>query len=178
MPLYDAGDAEGALYFVMPVVPGPSLRARLDAQRQLPIAAAVRIASEVAAALAHAHRMGVIHRDIKPENILLQDGQVLVADFGIGKAVRDAPGDTRTQMGMRVGRPAYMSPEQAVGEDVDGRSDLYSLACMLHEMLVGEAPFTGPSVRAVIAKRFESRSAWTCRPPSTRRACARTTAIA
>jgi eukaryotic-like serine/threonine-protein kinase len=135
-------------------VPGQSLRERLDTQRQLPIADAVRIASEVAGTLDHAHRVGIVHRDIKPENIMLQDGHVLVADFGIGKAISDAPGDTLTQIGMSVGTPAYMSPEQAVGEEVDGRSDLYSLGCVLYEMLVGEPPFTGPTVQAVIAKRF------------------------
>ncbi len=154
LPLYDSGDAGDALYYVMPVVQGQSLRDRLDTQRQLPIADAVRVASEVAAALDHAHRLGIVHRDIKPENILLQDGHALVADFGIGKAISDAPGDTLTQMGMSVGTPAYMSPEQAVGEEVDGRSDLYSLGCVLYEMLVGETPFTGPTVQAVIAKRF------------------------
>ncbi len=154
LPLYDSGDADGTLFYVMPVVQGQSLRDRLDTQRQLPIADAVRIASEVARALDHAHRLGIIHRDIKPENIMLQHGHVLVADFGIGKAISDAPGDRLTQMGMSVGTPAYMSPEQAVGEEVDGRSDLYSLGCVLYEMLVGEPPFTGPTVQAVIAKRF------------------------
>ncbi|MFO0071760.1 MAG: protein kinase domain-containing protein, partial [Gemmatimonas sp.] len=141
-------------FYVMPVVQGQSLREQLETKRQLPIADAVRIASEVAGALDHAHRLGIIHRDIKPENIMLQDGHVLVADFGIGKAISDAPGDTLTQVGMSVGTPAYMSPEQAVGEEVDGRSDLYSLGCVLYEMLVGEPPFTGPTVQAVIAKRF------------------------
>ncbi|MCA2992143.1 protein kinase, partial [Gemmatimonas sp.] len=154
LPLYDSGDADGTLFYVMPVVQGQSLREQLETQRQLPIADAVRIASEVAGALDHAHRLGIIHRDIKPENIMLQDGHVLVADFGIGKAISDAPGDTLTQVGMSVGTPAYMSPEQAVGEEVDGRSDLYSLGCVLYEMLVGEPPFTGPTVQAVIAKRF------------------------
>src|ERR1019366_1851048 len=96
----------------------------------------------------------IIHRDVKPENIMLQDGHALVADFGIGKAVGDVASDTLTQTGMTVGTPAYMSPEQAVGEPVDGRSDLYSLGCVLYEMLVGEQPFTGPTVQAVIAKRF------------------------
>ncbi len=154
LPLFDSGDAEGTLFYVMPVVQGQSLRERLDAQRQLPIADAVRIASEVAGALDHAHRLGIVHRDIKPENIMLQDGHVLVADFGIGKAISDTSGDTLTQVGMSVGTPAYMSPEQAVGEEVDGRSDLYSLGCVLYEMLIGEPPFTGPTVQAVIAKRF------------------------
>jgi serine/threonine-protein kinase len=154
LPLYDSGDADGTLFYVMPVVQGTSLRDKLEAQRQLPITDAVRIASEVAGALDHAHRVGIVHRDIKPENIMLQDGHVLVADFGIGKAISDAPGDTLTQVGMSVGTPAYMRPEQAVGEDVDGRSDLYSLGCVLYEMLVGEPPFTGATVQAVIAKRF------------------------
>ncbi len=154
LPLYDSGDADGALFYVMPVVQGQSLRDRLDAVRQLPMTEAVRIASEVAGALDHAHRLGIIHRDIKPENIMLQDGHALVADFGIGKAISDTTGDTLTQVGMSVGTPAYMSPEQAVGDEVDGRSDLYSLGCVLYEMIVGEPPFAGPTVQAVIAKRF------------------------
>jgi serine/threonine-protein kinase len=154
LPLYDSGDADGALFYVMPVVQGSSLRERLIAEPQLPLPEAVRIATEVAGALDHAHRLGIVHRDIKPENILLQNGHVLVADFGIGKAISDAPSDTLTQAGMSVGTPAYMSPEQAVGEEVDGRSDLYSLGCVLYEMIVGEPPFTGPTVQAVIAKRF------------------------
>ena len=154
LPLYDSGDADGALYYVMPNVQGQSLRDTLDTQPQLPIAEAVRIASEVADALDHAHRLGIIHRDIKPENIMLQNGHALVADFGIGKAISDTTSDTLTQAGMSVGTPAYRSPEQAVGEEVDGRSDLYSLGCVLYEMIVGEPPFTGPAVQAVIAKRF------------------------
>jgi serine/threonine-protein kinase len=154
LPLFDSGEASGALYYVMPNVQGQSLRDRLEAEGPLPVADAVRIAAEVAGALDHAHRHQVVHRDIKPENIMLQDGHALVADFGIGKAVSEAEGDTLTQAGMSVGTPAYMSPEQAVGETVDGRSDLYSLGCVLYEMLVGEPPFTGPNVQAVIAKRF------------------------
>ena len=154
LPLFDSGESDGALYYVMPVVHGQSLRDRLDAEGQLPIADAVRIAHEVAGALDHAHRHDVIHRDIKPENIMLQDGHALVADFGIGKAVSDSGADTLTQAGTSIGTPAYMSPEQAVGEAMDGRSDLYSLGCVLYEMLVGEPPFTGPTVQAVIAKRF------------------------
>ena len=154
LPLYDSGEADGTLFYVMPVVKGRSLREQLDAQRQLPVADAVRIASEVAGALDHAHRLGIVHRDIKPENIMLLDGHALVADFGIGKAISDTASDTLTHVGMSVGTPAYMSPEQAVGEDVDGRSDLYSLGCVLYEMIVGEPPFTGPTVQAVIAKRF------------------------
>ena len=154
LPLFDSGEAAGALFYVMPNVQGQSLRDRLTAMSRLPVEDAIRIAEEVAGALDHAHRAGVVHRDIKPENIMLQDGHALVADFGIGKAVSDAGGDTLTQAGMSVGTPAYMSPEQAVGEEVDGRSDLYSLGCVLYEMLAGEPPFTGPNAQAVIAKRF------------------------
>ncbi|MFN8582932.1 MAG: serine/threonine-protein kinase [Gemmatimonadaceae bacterium] len=154
LPLYDSGDAGDALFYAMPNVEGHSLRDRLATQRQLPVEEAVRIATEVAGALDHAHRRGVIHRDIKPENIMLQDGHALVADFGIGKALDDAAVDTLTQHGMSVGTPAYMSPEQAVGDAVDARSDIYSLGCVLYEMIVGEQPFTGHTVQAVIAKRF------------------------
>jgi serine/threonine-protein kinase len=154
LPLFDSGGSGDTLYYVMPVVRGESLRDRLDREQQLPVADAVRIAREVAGALEHAHAQGVVHRDIKPENILLQDGHALLMDFGIGKALSDVANDTLTQVGMSVGTPAYMSPEQAVGEDVDGRSDLYSLACVLYELLVGEPPFTGTTVQAVIAKRF------------------------
>ncbi|HEX5181010.1 MAG TPA: protein kinase [Gemmatimonadaceae bacterium] len=154
LPLFDSGESDGALYYVMPNVQGHSLRDRLAAHRQLPVPDAVRIASEIAAALDHAHRQGIVHRDIKPENIMLQDGHALVADFGIGKALSDVAGDALTQVGTSVGTPAYMSPEQAVGEPIDGRSDVYSLGCVLYEMLVGEPPFTGPTAQSVIAKRF------------------------
>jgi serine/threonine-protein kinase len=154
LPLFDSGGVGDTLFYVMPVVRGESLRDRLDREKQLPVADAVRLAREVAAALEHAHAQGVVHRDIKPENILLQDGHALLVDFGIGKALSDVANGTLTQAGMSVGTPAYMSPEQAVGEDVDGRSDLYSLACVLYELLVGEPPFTGATVQAVIAKRF------------------------
>ncbi len=154
LPLFDSGQVDNALYYVMPVVRGESLRDRLDRERMLPVAEAVRIAAEVAGALEHAHRSGVVHRDIKPDNIMLQDGHALVADFGIGKALGAVDPATATQTGMSVGTPAYMSPEQASGDAVDGRSDIYSLGCVLYEMLVGEQPFTGPTVQAVIAKRF------------------------
>ena len=153
LPLHDSGEAGGALFFVMPNVEGQSLRDRMNAGR-LTIDDAVRITREVAGALDYAHRHDVVHRDIKPENIMLQDGHAMVADFGIGKAVSDVEGDTLTQAGVSLGTPAYMSPEQAVGEALDGRSDLYALGCVLYEMLVGEPPFTGPNVQAVIAKRF------------------------
>ena len=154
LPLHDSGEADGMLYYVMPNVEGRSLRDRLDESRQLPVEEALSVTREVAGALDYAHRHGVVHRDIKPENIMLQDGHALVADFGIGKALSDVEGEAFTQTGMSVGTPAYMSPEQAAGEAVDGRSDLYSLGCVLYEMLAGEQPFTGPTVQAVIAKRF------------------------
>lgn len=154
LPLFDSGHAGGTLYYVMPLVRGESLRDRLDRERQLSVSDSVRFAREIAGALEHAHAQGVVHRDIKPENVLLQDGHALLMDFGIGKAVSEAANDTLTQAGMTIGTPAYMSPEQAVGEEVDGRSDLYSLGCVLYELLVGEPPFTGATVQAVIAKRF------------------------
>ena len=153
LPLYDSGEAAGALYYVMPNVEGQTLRDRMNAG-SLPVAEAVRLAAEVAGALDYAHRHDVVHRDIKPENIMLQDGHALVADFGIGKAVSEAGSDTLTQAGLSIGTPAYMSPEQAVGEAVDGRSDVYALGCVLYEMLIGEPPFTGPTAQAIIAKRF------------------------
>jgi serine/threonine-protein kinase len=122
----------------MPVVRGESLRNRLDREKQLPITDAVRVAGEVAGTLDYAHREGIVHRDIKPENVLLQDGHALVADFGIGKALSAAEGPSLTKTGIGVGTSTYMSPEQAVGETVDGRSDLYSLGCVLYEILVRE----------------------------------------
>src|SRR5215831_488135 len=157
LPLYDSGDAGGFLFFVMPVMLGQTLRDRLTQEHQLPVDAAVRIAQEVADALDHAHRHDVVHRDIKPENILLHEGHAVVADFGIGKAVVAAATEssaTLTQVGVTVGTPAYMSPEQAAGESVDGRSDLFALGCVLYDMLTGEPPFSGPTVQAIIVKRF------------------------
>ena len=156
LPLYDSGEADGFLYYVMPAMEGQSVRDRLARERQLPVDEAVRIGREIADALDYAHQHEVVHRDIKPENILLHSGHALVADFGIGKAVSEsADGDTLTQTGVTIGTPAYMSPEQAAGDsDLDGRSDLYSLGCVLYEMLTGERAFTAPTVQAVIAKRF------------------------
>lgn len=156
LPLYDSGEAEGLLYFVMPVMQGQTVRARLDAEGQLPIDLALQIAIEVADALDHAHRNDVIHRDIKPENILLHEGHAIVADFGIGKAIAAAAsnGSTLTQIGVTVGTPAYMSPEQATGDTIDGRSDFFSLGCVLYEMLTGMTPFTGGTLQAVIASRL------------------------
>jgi serine/threonine-protein kinase len=151
--LIDSGEADGQLYYVMPYVAGESLRARLGREGQLPVDEALRLAREVASALDYAHRQGVVHRDIKPENTLLQDGAALVADFGIALAVEEAGGHRMTQTGMSLGTPAYMSPEQAMGERKIGpRSDVYALGAMTYEMLAGEPPFTGPSSQAIVAK--------------------------
>jgi eukaryotic-like serine/threonine-protein kinase len=153
LPLLDSGDADGLLFYVMPLVTGETLRARLEREQQLPVADAVQISREVADALAHAHTLGVIHRDIKPENILLQGGHALVADFGIALAVQSAAGQRMTQTGLSLGTPQYMSPEQALGERViDARSDIYALGAVTYEMLVGEAPFAGPNVQAIVAR--------------------------
>jgi serine/threonine protein kinase/Tol biopolymer transport system component len=153
LPLFDSGQAEGQLFYVMPYVEGESLRSRLEREHQLPIDEAVRLTREVASALDYAHRHGVIHRDIKPENILLHDGQAVVADFGIALAVTNAGGGRLTQTGLSLGTPQYMSPEQATGErDIDARSDVYSLGAVTYEMLTGEPPFTGPTAQAIVAK--------------------------
>jgi serine/threonine protein kinase/tetratricopeptide (TPR) repeat protein len=155
LPLYDSGQAGELLYYVMPFVEGESLRDRLTREKQLPIEDAVKVGRDIAAALDYAHRHGVVHRDIKPENVMLHEGEAIVTDFGIAKAVSAAGGESLTQTGMAVGTPAYMSPEQASGErEPDGRSDIYSLGCVVYEMLTGSAPFTGPTVQAIIMKRF------------------------
>ena len=153
LPLFDSGQADGLLYYVMPFVEGESLRHRLDREKQLPIDEAVRIASAIANALDYAHGHGVIHRDLKPENILLQHGQPVVADFGIALAVSNAGGARVTQTGLSLGTPQYMSPEQATGDRaIDGRTDLYSLGAITYEMLAGEPPHSGTSAQAIIAK--------------------------
>ncbi len=152
LPLFDSGQADGLLYYVMPFAEGESLRQRLAREQQLPLDAALRITREVGSALQYAHEHGVVHRDIKPENIMLSGGQAVVADFGIARALHAANAEQLTLSGMVVGTPQYMSPEQAVGATVDGRSDQYSLACMLYEMLIGQPPFSGPSSQAVIAR--------------------------
>jgi serine/threonine-protein kinase len=150
--LLDSGEGEGLVWYAMPFVDGETLRQRLQREHQLPIAEAVRVASEVADALHHAHRQGVIHRDIKPENVLLRDGRALVADFGIALAASSAGGSRLTGTGLSLGTPSYMSPEQAMGErDLDARSDQYSLAAMLYEMLTGTPPHSGPTVQAIIS---------------------------
>src|SRR5207245_1683939 len=155
LPLHDSGAAEGSLYYVMPYVEGETLRERLEREGQFPREQAVEIAREVADALSYAHSRDVVHRDIKPENILFESGHAVVSDFGIARAITQAGGTRLTETGIPVGTPAYMSPEQASGGGpLDGRSDVYSLACVLYEMLVGEPPYTGPSAQVVIAKRF------------------------
>ena len=152
LPLYDSGSAGGLLYYVMPLVEGESLRDRLDREKQLSQEEAVRIITEVASALSYAHSHGVVHRDIKPENIMLSGGTAVVADFGIARAVDDSE-QALTKSGTVIGTPAYMSPEQATGaEQIDGRSDQYSLACVLYELLVGQPPFTGPTAQAIMAR--------------------------
>ena len=153
LPVYDSGEADGLLYYVMPYVAGRSLRDRLVSERQLSLDESLRIACQIAGALEHAHRHGVVHRDIKPENILLEDGQALIADFGIARALSAVGDEKLTKTGISLGTPAYMSPEQAMADPhVDGRSDIYSLGCVLYEMLAGEPPFTGPTAQAVIAR--------------------------
>ncbi len=154
LPLLDSGEASGTLYYVMPFVEGESLRERLNREQQLPLDEALRITKDVAEALGYAHSRGVVHRDIKPENILLESGHALVADFGIATALAAAGGARLTETGMMVGTPAYMSPEQGAGaKNVDGRSDIYSLGCVLYEMLAGEPPFRGPSAQAILARQ-------------------------
>ena len=152
--LIDSGEVDGTAYYVMPYVEGESLRDRLNREKQLPVAEAVRITTEVAGALDYAHRHGVIHRDIKPENILLHDGSALVADFGIALAVSSAGGSTRmTETGMSLGTPTYMSPEQAMGErEIGPASDVYALGCVTYEMLTGDPPFTGSTAQAIVAR--------------------------
>jgi serine/threonine protein kinase/Flp pilus assembly protein TadD len=155
LALHESGEADGFLYYVMPYVEGESLRERLDREQLLPVAEAIRHACSIASALDYAHRQQIVHRDIKPENVMLYEGEAMVMDFGIAKAVSAAGSETLTQTGMMVGTPAYVSPEQAAGEtNLDGRSDQYSLACVLYEMLSGERPFTGPTPQAIMAKRF------------------------
>jgi serine/threonine-protein kinase len=155
VPLFDSLEAAGQLLYVMPYLAGESLRERLERERQLPVKDAVEIARQVASALAYAHEQGVVHRDIKPENILLQAGQAVVADFGIARAIDAAAGAATsrlTETGLVVGTPRYMSPEQVLGDTVGGGSDVYSLGCVLFEMLAGEPPFDGPTVQAVLAR--------------------------
>ncbi len=178
LTLIDSGEADGLLYYSMPFVQGESLRDRMVRGR-LPMDEALQIARHVASALGYAHNQGVVHRDIKPENVMLHEGEAMVTDFGIAKALSAAGSENLTQTGSTVGTPAYMSPEQASGEsDLDGRSDLYSLGCMVYEMLAGVPPFTGSNAQAIIMKRFSEpppplRAASPAVPDSVERAIAR-----
>jgi tetratricopeptide (TPR) repeat protein len=156
LPLFDSGDVDGLPYYVMPHIRGGSLRARLIAETQLPLEEALRITSEVAEALSYAHAHGVIHRDVKPGNILLDDSHAVLSDFGIARAITEVGGSALTSSGLVVGTPEYMSPEQGSQHArVDGRSDVYALACVLYEMLSGEPPFTGPTAQAIIARHMQ-----------------------
>jgi len=151
LPLLDSGEEDGFLYYVMPYMQGESLRDRLNREKQLSVGDAVKLAVEVADALNSAHKRGVVHRDIKPENILIEDGHAVVADFGIARAIDAAGSEQLTETGLAVGTPFYMSPEQASGSrDLDGRSDIYALGCVLYEMLAGQPPFTGPTIESVV----------------------------
>jgi serine/threonine-protein kinase len=153
LPLFDSGEANGLLFYVMPFVEGESLRSRLDREKQLPINDALHIATAVASALEYAHARGVIHRDLKPENILMQSGEPVIADFGIALAVSNAGGGRITQTGISLGTPQYMSPEQATGDrGIDGRTDIYSLGAVTYEMLAGEPPHLGTNAQAIIAR--------------------------
>jgi serine/threonine protein kinase/Tfp pilus assembly protein PilF len=160
VPVHDSGQIDGALFYVMPHIDGESLRERLVRDKRMPLREVVRITKQLAGALDFAHRNGVVHRDIKPENVLLYEGEPLILDFGIAKALREAGGDNLTRTGVAIGTPAYLSPEQASGEtDLDGRSDQYSLACMVYEMLAGTPPFTAATPQKLIAKRFTEKPA-------------------
>ncbi|MEO5903471.1 MAG: protein kinase [Gemmatimonadaceae bacterium] len=161
--LHDSGESEGILYYVMPFIEGPTLRDYMGKRGRLPIEEGLKFGGQIAGALEYAHRMNIVHRDIKPENVMLHEGEALVTDFGIAKALSSAGGSTLTHTGIALGTPAYMSPEQAAGErELDGRSDQYSFACVVYEMLAGEPPFSADSSQGLIAKRF------THKPPSLR----------
>ena len=179
LPLFDSGSVDDMLFYVMPYVEGESLRERLDREERLSVEESVRHGCAIASALDYASRHGVIHRDIKPENIMLYEGVAMVMDFGIAKAISTADSSTLTQVGMMIGTPAYVSPEQASGElNLDGRSDQYSLACVVYEMLSGERPFSGSNAQAIMAKRFTEtakplRTVRSAVPESIERAVAR-----
>ena len=163
VPVYDSGEVEGMLFFVMPYVEGESLRERLDRDNQLPLPEALHVVRETADALGYAHAQAVLHRDIKPGNILLSRGHAIVMDFGIARAIRDSDRDVVTEAGLVVGTPTYMSPEQAGGEQLDGRSDIYALACVFYEMLAGKPPFDGPTPLSILLQTIGDR------PPSLHR---------
>ncbi len=175
VPVLDSREAGSRLYYVMPYVSGDSLRARLLAEGPLRLPDVVAIARDVAAAVDSAHQNGVLHRDIKPANVLLETGKAMVCDFGVARAVEVASGDSFSSSGLAIGTPAYMSPEQATGGEVDARSDIYGLGCVVYEMLTGEPPFTGASAQAILARQVAEppRSLATVRPdvpPSVERA--------
>lgn len=153
VPLYDSGESAGVLYYVMPHLDGETLGECLARERQLSLDQALDITRGIAAALDHAHRHGIVHRDIKPDNIVLHEGQPMILDFGVALALTQADDERLTEPGLSLGTPTYMSPEQAVGDhDVDGRSDVYALGCVVYEMLSGEVPFTASNMKALIAK--------------------------
>jgi serine/threonine protein kinase/Tfp pilus assembly protein PilF len=155
VPVYDSGESDGVLYYVMPFIDGATLRQRLEREKKFPVAEAVTITQQVASALDYSHSLGIVHRDIKPDNVMFHQSVAVVTDFGIAKALTASQSEQLTSTGTALGTPAYMSPEQAAGaSDIDARSDQYSLGCMLYEMIVGQPPFTGPSAQAIIAKRF------------------------
>jgi hypothetical protein len=161
LPLYDSGIADGLPFYTMPYVDGGTLRQRLERETQLPLGQVVRIMQQVATGLSYAHRHGFVHRDVKPENIMFEDGHALVADFGVARALTEAADERLTESGVAIGTPPYMSPEQAAGsERIDARSDVYSLGCVVYEMLCGDPPFTGPTPQAVMARQISER------PPS------------
>ena len=160
LPLFDSGEADTFLFYVMPYVEGETLREKLDRQHQLPVDEAVRITTNVAEALEYAHSHGVVHRDIKPANILLQAGKPVISDFGIALAVGMAGGGRLTENGLSLGTPHYMSPEQATGDlSVGAATDIYALGCVLYEMLVGEPPYTGPNAQAVLGQIIAGEAA-------------------
>src|SRR3989441_4671610 len=169
LTLIDSGESDGFVWYVLPYVRGESLREKLTREQQLAIEEAVRIATQVASALDYAHHHGVIHRDIKPENILLHEGEAVVADFGIALALREAGGPRLTETGLSLGTPQYMSPEQATGgRELDARSDVYSLAAVVYQMLAGGAPHPGPTVQGGVPEVLTARPAPPCNPGGTR----------
>ena len=154
VPVLDSRQAGARLYYVMPFVSGDTVRARLVRQGPLPLEEVLRVAVDVGRAIDFAHERGVLHRDIKPENVLLEGDRALVCDFGVARAIEVAGGEFGSSSGLVVGTPTYMSPEQATGDEVDQRSDVYSLACVIYEMLAGEPPFAGPTAQAVLARKL------------------------
>jgi len=172
LPLYDSGEADGSLYYVVPYIEGGSLRDRLERESPLPLTAALQITREVADGLDYAHRRNVVHRDIKPENVLLDEGHAVIADFGVARAISEAADTQLTEAGLLVGTPAYMSPEQVMGEAVDGRSDIYGLGCVLFELLTGAPPFTGHAPLAVLAQRLNN-ARWLARWHGSRQTASR-----